>query len=269
MGKSHSLRLGDVRAAFRLVGECRDLGADSAAWRRHMAEGLGRPAGARVMMVGEVRWPRLHRPISIFQVLDTGLEAKERGPFLEFMRTRWPDAHPLCGPLCLMGRRSTRTRAQLLGDREWYRTEFYNENLKPDFGIDHCINSFRELSADGTSDYITAHRAAGERDFLPRERRLVSFFHTELARLVGSALVSARDRRDTARLSPRLRQALDCLLRGDSEKRVASRMGLSRPTVHQYVMALYRHFGVGSRAEMLAYFLPVSRTDGGGGGDIP
>src|SRR4051812_5729233 len=139
MGHSSRLRLSDVRAAFRLVGECRDLGADSTAWRRQMAEGLRRLAGARVMMVGEVRWPRLHRPIELFQVLDTGLEPGERGPYLEFMRTRWPDAHPLCGPLCAMGRRSTRTRPQLMEDRDWYRSDFFNEHLKPDYGLDHCL----------------------------------------------------------------------------------------------------------------------------------
>ena len=175
------------------------------------------------------------------------------------MRTQWPDPHPLCGPLCTMGRRSTRTRLQLMEDRAWYRSEFYNEHLKPEFGLDHCINSFRELSADGTSDYITVHRAAGDRDFSPRERRLVSFFHTELAHRIGSALIAAKDRRDLSRLSPRLRQTLECLQQGDGEKQVASRLGLSRPTVHQYVMALYRHFGVCSRAELLAYFLRIPR----------
>jgi hypothetical protein len=56
MGRSNRLRLSDVRAAFRLVGECRDLGADSAAWRRHMSEGLRRLAGARVM-IADFHWP--------------------------------------------------------------------------------------------------------------------------------------------------------------------------------------------------------------------
>jgi hypothetical protein len=32
-------------------------------------------------------------------------------------------------------------------------------------------------------------------------------------------------------------------------------MGLSRSTVHEYVMAVYRHFAVSSRAELLARFL--------------
>lgn len=56
-------------------------------------------------------------------------------------------------------------------------------------------------------------------------------------------------------LSPRLRQTLACLLEGDGEKQVAARLGLSAPTTHQYVTALYRHFGVRSRAQLLTHFL--------------
>jgi len=54
------------------------------------------------------------------------------------------------------------------------------------------------------------------------------------------------------KLSPRLRQTLACLLEGDSEKQVAARLSLSRATTHQYVTALYRHFRVQSRAQLLA-----------------
>ena len=57
------------------------------------------------------------------------------------------------------------------------------------------------------------------------------------------------------KLSRRLRQTLSCLAEGDSEKRVAARLGVSRTTAHQYVTALYRHFGVRSRGELLAYIL--------------
>jgi DNA-binding NarL/FixJ family response regulator len=54
------------------------------------------------------------------------------------------------------------------------------------------------------------------------------------------------------RLSRRLRETLACLLEGESEKHVASRLGLSQATIHQYVTALYRRFNVGSRAQLLA-----------------
>jgi DNA-binding CsgD family transcriptional regulator len=45
------------------------------------------------------------------------------------------------------------------------------------------------------------------------------------------------------------------LLAGDSEKQIAWRLGISGPTVHEYIGTLYRHFDVSGRAELMAYFL--------------
>jgi hypothetical protein len=36
MGKSQRLRVSDLRAIYRLVGECRELGDDATAWRHHL-----------------------------------------------------------------------------------------------------------------------------------------------------------------------------------------------------------------------------------------
>jgi len=47
VGQSSRLRLQDVRAAFRLIGECRDLGDDAEAWRGHAFQGLGPLLSAR------------------------------------------------------------------------------------------------------------------------------------------------------------------------------------------------------------------------------
>lgn len=41
----------------------------------------------------------------------------------------------------------------------------------------------------------------------------------------------------------------------DSERQVAARLGLSTATIHQYVTALYRHFKVRSRAQLLAHVI--------------
>jgi DNA-binding CsgD family transcriptional regulator len=56
-------------------------------------------------------------------------------------------------------------------------------------------------------------------------------------------------------LPPRQEQTLRHLLDGDSEKQVARKLELSPHTVHAYVKALYRRFGVSSRAELLAKHL--------------
>jgi DNA-binding CsgD family transcriptional regulator len=55
-----------------------------------------------------------------------------------------------------------------------------------------------------------------------------------------------------AGLSPRRRQTLRLLLSGLGEKEIATRLDLSRNTVHHHVKALYRHFHVCTRSELLA-----------------
>ena len=62
-------------------------------------------------------------------------------------------------------------------------------------------------------------------------------------------------KRPLPNLSPRMRQTLDRLLVGDSEKQIARHLGVSKHTVHVYVKALYRGFEVCSRGELLAKFV--------------
>jgi hypothetical protein len=48
MSKSAHLRIVDVRAIVRLVGECRDLGDDPSAWRQHLLRTVAGLTGAVV-----------------------------------------------------------------------------------------------------------------------------------------------------------------------------------------------------------------------------
>ncbi|XXX81759.1 helix-turn-helix transcriptional regulator [Sorangium sp. So ce134] len=84
---------------------------------------------------------------------------------------------------------------------------------------------------------------------------LVNVFHEECGFLhrppeVPAALLAG--------LSPRLRDALRGLARGLSEKEIAAELRISPHTVHDYVKALHRHFGVQSRGELLALCLGQS-----------
>ena len=56
-------------------------------------------------------------------------------------------------------------------------------------------------------------------------------------------------------LSPRLRETLDCLLAGSSEKGIAQELRISPHTVHGYVKLIYRHFQVKSRAQLLSQWV--------------
>src|SRR5262249_576963 len=54
MSESSALRSADVRAVFRLVGECRELGDDSILWRQHLIAGLGPLTGAGFCVAAEI-----------------------------------------------------------------------------------------------------------------------------------------------------------------------------------------------------------------------
>jgi len=85
-------------------------------------------------------------------------------------------------------------------------------------------------------------------DPIERKRRLIA----DLCRMLGSAYGAPAQPAAGVALSPRLRQTLQCLLAGDSEKQIAAKLEVSRHTVHVYVKGLYRRFGASSRAELLA-----------------
>ena len=150
------------------------------------------------------------------------------------------------------GQLITLTRRALVSDAVWYRSHSYEYRRLT--GGDHQLTSVHQVSEDGGSSVIALHRAVRERDFSPREVQLLNFFHGELGPLIRRALVSATEP-SPEKLSPRLRQTLACLVEGDSVKQMAARLSLSLDTTHQYVTALYRHFRVASRAQLMAHVI--------------
>jgi DNA-binding CsgD family transcriptional regulator len=155
--------------------------------------------------------------------------------------------------MLLPGRLVTRSATQVIGARAWFGCAAYNEFFRP-AGIGDCGFSRLVIASGRAIHGLGYFRSLGERPVESRERRLVHLVQQEIGPLIGTALASCREP-SLSILAPRLRQVLDCLLEGDTEKQIALRLGVSRPTVHQYLTALYRHFGVSSRAELLAYFL--------------
>jgi len=255
MSKAATLRWHEVRDAYRLIGECRDLGSDVALWHHHMLNGLRRLIGVALATGGEGLWPRPRtiapRPLSAYGV---SIDGAAYEAFLAYHRANGPAEDPFFRALrTVPGPLVTLTRRQLVPDNVWYRSPTFIVYKRP-VAIDHEITSVCRVFDDGVCSVIALHRLDGERDFTSRERRLLRFFHGELGRLLGGPLKSITEPA-IERLAPRLRETLACLLEGDSEKEVAARLGLSLATVHQYVTALYRHFRVHSRAQLLTHIL--------------
>lgn len=263
MRKTQRLRLRDLRNIYRILGECRELGSDNRAWRLHAVESLCELVGAQVGIVGELNEFRTGAP-RMTAVLDHGWSGgRERRNYLDFLREFGPANNPQHLPLSRLPvfRLVTRSRRQLVSDARWYRSEHFNEQRRPS-RIDASLLSLSAAfggraageGADQPLFVLALNRALGERLFEKRERLLVHWFHHELMPLIGGQLATGNDPAPP-KLSPRQRQVLTCLVRGDSEKQAARELGLSPQTVHDYVKALYGRVGVHSRGELLAWWI--------------
>lgn len=254
MGRSDLLRVQDVRDAYRLIGECRDLGRDPALWLVHLLKGICRLIGATAATGGEglAAGPgRTVVPLSSFQ---SGLDAAGRRALTAYMRADGPAINPFFRAVPRRPEKAiTRTRSQVVADAVYYRSPVFDRYLRP-AGADHRLVSVYQAATGDAISVIHLQRASGERDFSPREQRLLGFLHGELGPLVRRQLVSATEP-GLGGLSPRLSQTLACLAEGDTEKQVAARLGVSPATAHEYVTALYRRFGVHGRGELLALVL--------------
>jgi len=255
VSKSQRLRLSDVREVFHLLGECRDLELDFQNWQRHMLQALCRLLRSQLAIGGEMIWTGPHRmmvPIHCENYRVNPAKWPEYAEWLKdpriFINAAIRNFHGL------RERQSTRTRQQLIDDRDFYRTPFFNEMLKPG-GFDHGLLSRYVLGPGRRMHELVFNRVVGEPAFGQRDCRMLQLFHDELGPAVERSL-------GLFRLAPRLRQTLEALLQGDSEKQAALRLGLSVHTVHEYVTALYRRFDVSSRPELLARFLRYKRSHG-------
>jgi DNA-binding CsgD family transcriptional regulator len=250
------LSLREVRAAFRLVGECRELGADVVEWRRHLIAGLCRLTGAQVGLIGELDYSpdAWLKPLHIEDV-GWACPADRRRVLEQFLVSdvygRDLSALRFFGILPIKLR--TIHRGQIISDAEWTGSAVFNDFVRLG-GLDLGILSQQTSSRGEHTNSVILYPSFGAARLPERSRRLVHLAQQELGPLLGTALAAARDP-GWSNLPPRWRQTLDCLLEGDSEKQAALRLGISQLTIHEYVRGLYQHFGVSSRGELLAFFL--------------
>ncbi|MDX2037030.1 MAG: helix-turn-helix transcriptional regulator [Isosphaeraceae bacterium] len=255
MGKSQRLRHEDIRAAFRLVGDCRDVGYDLRAWMTVAMLGLHRATHAMMSCTGYA--PAADSAYDAEpgdNLISTGWASESdkdlwAGFIAEGRHRDYPTFQRIFqepGPLTVKRRRD------LVSDRVWLRCTELNEDRRS-VGQDDMLLGVYRTPVDRGHISFSVNRAWGDRPFEDRDRRFVRLVCEELFALPETSLV--RDvRGPLARLSPRLRDVLLALVEGDGEKQAALRLGISRHTVHDLVKELYRRFDVSSRGELLAAY---------------
>jgi len=246
--------LDEVRRAFRLLGECTELGADPILWRRHLAEGCSSLIDDHFvsMVDSTVTFSPDGQPLPIvLGDFHGGSLIHARFDLIrQFMES---PARIRINPMVsasLSARDSSLThlRREFVPDRDWYGSPFFQDYLRP-LGLNDQVVSV-DVSAPHAVSAI-CWLSYPKRKCTARAARLLNFLHGELTALKRTAKLAPLGGFSLTDLSPRQREILYGLFQGDSEKQLARRLGISRHTVHDYVKRLHRRLGARSRGELL------------------
>lgn len=260
-GPSDIVSFAELRRILRLTNDLRDLPRGSLEQRRWALQGLCHLVGGQIGLWLELTLAEGER-ILVSGATDIGWGSdRERRAYVSYLDAQPRSIDPSHAPLTrlLRDRPFTATRRQVLGDRAWYASEHVQEFRRAG-GVDDFMYC-GHLSSNGVQAHgMSLHRPWGDRPFSERERRIVEAFHAETRWLYETP--SPVPEHLLEDLPPRLRQVLVRLVRGLAEKQVAAELGISQSTVHDYVKALYRRFGVNSRGELLAGFIGPGKRAG-------
>jgi len=237
----------------KLLGECTELGDDPDAWQDHLATGIERLIGGYSTL--KILHLEAGEPIFDVARLSQQSDDRMREQFAQCLADGGHREMPALSTLMPFAYRTGEVSFRYSdlrgGLRAFHNSEFYDRYLR-------CLQvgdavAANNVQATGHLISVWLMRARGERSFSGREQGTLAFLNALLTRTVGARLSMRAPL--SPRLGPRVRETLEALLQGDSEKQIAARFGLQRSTVHGYVRELYRRYGVRSRGELMARFV--------------
>ena len=259
MPKSQRINESDIRDLFALLGECRELGDDPVFWRQHFYGQLVKMIGADAVAGAEMHnclSGRMHSRGAVLVGFGKGISTDGLRISWEWnaidpnISELWRKFRPA---LAASPQGLTAARGQLMDDASWYRSDDY-QLVGRMSGTDAVMHSFLSIDGEDFFDGIAFMRGEGDLQFGQREVTLASLAHQEATRLIGGSLARFEEPHPS-QLTLRVRHVLACLLEGDTDKQIATRLGLSPHTVNQYTKQIFRHFGVTSRSELLARWI--------------
>jgi DNA-binding CsgD family transcriptional regulator len=258
MGDSSQLRLSDINLAHRIVNECRELWMDPAGWRQHLVEGACELTGITVAHYTEALIPSPASAPRFLCHAATGFPGTSDWKIYQASLAAYPNlfdffigSQRLLQNLTL-GKPAVALREDLCSNRRWYLSEVYNEYRRPIRGDGNVISIVQHEPSICT--VLDVNQNSFDARPTGRTKRQLAYLHQLVDPLIGTELATEHQR-GIHGLSPQLRATLEQLLAGDGEKQIATSLGLRHATVHEYVGKIYRHFGVRSRAELMAYFI--------------
>jgi DNA-binding CsgD family transcriptional regulator len=132
----------------------------------------------------------------------------------------------------------------------WFETPFYQRHYGSVGTFDAVFVAF-PLNEDSESHFGFYSRKSftdEEIELLAYALRGIKWFHRHL--MLGRGLLVA-----STALTAAERRVLNFLLTDSSEKDIGQQLSMASSTVHQYVIQIYRKFGVNSRAGLMSLWL--------------
>jgi len=144
-------------------------------------------------------------------------------------------------------------RLRDLVDEEWFNSPYYRTYYQAVGKADAVWVAF-PVNEDAES-WFGVYRppeappfSESERDLIAYALRGIKWFHRQLMLSYGLLVAQTT-------LTPAERRVLHLLLTGLSEKQIAAEIERSYHTVHEYVITIFRKFGVNNRATLMALWL--------------
>jgi DNA-binding CsgD family transcriptional regulator len=242
-----------------LSHQCRDLGDSDRHWQLHFFAAVGKQVGADAAGGGEVGGFDERHPYEISLPVDwgfdTGFDITGWLRARELLKTDPAFSPLLTRYLCRCGQvRGIALRRSTVPPDDGGRTADYRQ-VYEQMGVDHSLCCFRYVP-DGRGEVFGGvfYRATGRPDFSAHDVKLIEEDFAAIAPLVGGPLARSEEP-SPAGLTPRGRDVLRCVLEGDSAKQIAARLGISVNTANEYLRAVFHHFHVGTRPELMARWI--------------
>jgi len=254
MDSQQGLAHEDVRAIVRLLSDVAILDGNLAGKKHALMTGLQNLIGADAWLWSVTRVEvATQTPISI-GLMHAGLSDEQLTGWLEASQSSCPP--PEDAPmfqLTRMGKHFTRSRQQVVADKEWYtHPAVVRHRLRQ--GLEHFLYSVYPLdAAEELYSAIGLFRFVGRSTFSDRESRIAHILLSEVEWLHYAELPGDRGRQ-VPLLTPRQRVVLVMLIEAHDKDDIARLLHVSPHTVKDHIKAIYKHFGVCSQLELIRRF---------------
>lgn len=247
----------EVRAVVRLLAEALSPDDGRVAKVGRLVDGLCRMIGADGWVWVRSRLDDLNEPVNIDYLYGGGVDSGRMGRLAERMlNVLGPGSEfPALDEHMKQGAMFSATRRQLIRDAAW--RDDPTMSAVRESGLDEVMYSWFPVP-DGDLGVVWSggwfYRLAGRPAFNPKVCRVAHLVMSECAVLHAEGL-SLREEPRLQTLTPKQRLVLTQLVDAQSVKQIAQHLELSPHTVNDHVKAIYKHFTVQSRAELMRRFI--------------